>query len=289
MSEGPKPHKGVSAYLRYYVLATLIFAIIAMIVSGLYQAPPPEEVLNALNGTSASSKTVGAWVADAIVTPRMWELWVVGVTTAILAYIIYRGLVKVSAEFGRVMGEGLGRVPVAAMAMHAAAAAVLLGGSAYLMNSASDIASKAAVSIGNESVAGAEAVQAAVFSALISVIRSPQMAVVSLGEAATAVLVLGSLIMAYWVLGKAVSVRFSNLVLFALSLELVARLADRLYTAAAPLPPPIAPQMLSFAVFVAFLFRVIVQYSHTYRLDEWFAGLGAGPGGEGVSGGSAEE
>ena len=289
MSEGPKPHKGVAAYLRFYVLATLIFSIVVMIVSGLPQAEVPEEVLNALNGTSASSATIGAWVTDAIVTPRIWELWGVGITTAILAYIVYKGLGRISAALESAGKRGLGKVPAAAMAMHAAAAAILLGGSAYLGANMSGIASEAVASIGNESVAGAEAVQTAVVSALISVIKSPQMMFVSLGEAAAAGLVLGSLIIAYWVLGKVVSVRLSNLVLFALSLELMARLADRLYTAAAPLPPPVAPQTLSLMVFAAFLFRVIVQYSHTYRLDEWFAGLGAGSGGEGVSGGSPEE
>ena len=289
MSEGPKPHKGVAAYLRFYVLATLIFSIVVMIVSGLPQAEVPEEVLNALNGTSASSTTIGAWVTDAIVTPRIWELWGVGITTAILAYIVYKGLGRISAALESAGKRGLGKVPAAAMAMHAAAAAILLGGSAYLGATMGDIASEAVASIGNESVAGAEAVQTAVVSALISVIKSPQMMFVSLGEAAAAGLVLGSLIIAYWVLGKVVSVRLSNLVLFALSLELMARLADRLYTAAAPLPPPVAPQTLSLMVFAAFLFRVIVQYSHTYRLDEWFAGLGAGSGGEGVSGGSPEE
>lgn len=289
MSEGPRPHKGVASYLRFYVLATLIFLIVVMVISGLPQAEVPEEVLNALNGTSASSAIIGAWVTDAIVTPRIWELWGAGITTAVLAYIVYKGLGRISAALESTGKKGLGKLPAATMVMHAAGAAILLGGSAYLSTTTGDIVSEAVASIGNESVAGTEAVQTAVVSALISVIKSPQMMFVSLGEAAAAVLVLGSLIIAYWVLGKEVSVRLSNVVLFALSLELMARLADRLYTAAAPLPPPIAPQTLSFAVFAAFLFRVIVQYSHTYRLDEWFAGLGAGSRGEGVSGGSAEE
>lgn len=289
MNEGPKPHKGVAAYLRFYVLATLIFSIVVMIVSGLPQAEVPEEILNALNGTSASSTVIGAWVTDVIVTPRIWELWSVGITTAVLAYIVYKGFGRISAALESAGKKGLGRVPTAAMVMHAVAAAALLGGSAYLSATMGDMASEAVASIGNESVTGTAAVQTAVASALISVIKSPQMMLVSLGEAAAAGLVLGSLIIAYWVLGKEVSVRLSNLVLFALSLELMARLADRLYTAAAPLPPPVAPLTLSFVVFVAFLFRVIVQYSHTYRLDEWFAGLGAGSGGEGVPGGSAEE
>ena len=289
MSEGPKPHKGVASYLRFYVLAALIFSIVVMIVSGLPQAEVPEEVMNALNGTSASSTTIGTWVTDAIVTPRIWELWGVGITTAILAYIVYKGFARVSEALESADKKVLGRVPALTMGMHAVAAAVLLGGSAYLSSAMGDIASAAVASIGNESVAGAEAVQAAVVSALVSVIKSPQMMVVSIGEAVAAGLVLGSLIIAYWVLGKEVRVRLSNVVLFALSLELMARLADRLYTAAAPLPPPIAPQTLSFVVFVAFMFRVIVQYSHTYRLDEWFAGLGAGSGEEGVSGGYPEE
>lgn len=286
MSESPKPHKGVAAYLRFYVLATLIFSIIVMIVSGLPQAEVPEEVMSALNGTSASSATIGAWVTDAIVTPRVWELWGVGITTAILAYIAYKGFSNISVALEKAGKSGLGKVPAGVMAMHAAAAAILLGGSAYLGSAIGEIASSATASIGIESVSGAEAVQAAVVSALLSVIKSPQMMYVSVAEAAAAGLVLGSLIIAYWVLGKEVSVRLSNVVLFALSMELMARLADRLYTAAAPIPPPIAPQTLSFIVFVAFMFRVIVQYSHTYRLDEWFAGVGAGSGEEGVSGGS---